>query len=719
VTSSREFALAIRARQELTKRLVALGPAPRWVGVGSLLPLLEPTSELRRHAAHPPDLARVMSELASQRYPSKHLATRPRATLPASDALLADVARVERGQWEFFGTPFQNQASAIDWNVHPATDARYPQVPWHRLPLIGAIPGDVKYVWELNRHHELVRLAQGYALSGDEALATRIRDLLWRWMDQNPPGRGVNWASSLEVSYRAIAWCWIWHLTRTSPVWQSELLPRFLWSLWHHARHIERYDSIHHSPNTHLTGEALGLLYVGLFFPEFRRAARWATAGERLLDSELQYQVLPDGMHFERATGYHRYTVEIYTHCALLSRAYGLPISDRVQEALERMLRASQALARPDGSWPIVGDEDSGAVLRVTVSSPDDQRPMLAVNAGLLNERQWSLGVDAPARAAGWWLLDDLSWHRLASMPATELPAGTFALESAGYYGIREQGSRRGWFCLVDAGPHGGDSTGHAHTDLGHVEIARGDVRVVADPGTSSYTADPAARDRERSEQSHGCLVVAEAPLARPRGPFAWDSVAVTPRAKSGRDDGAWWCELTYTRPTNTSASIVRHRRVVVLVPSFGVVVCDEIVAPTGARASIHWPIPHPTEAFVRHDHSIEGPGFGIAWAANATAGAIDSSLEPTWYSPAYGERRPASVLRLSPSKTESSIVVTSFSEQAAEVVLDRAAERTATISSGDVQICVSFDAGGPPRVQRTVLESGSQRRRHSTPVVP
>ena len=100
-----------------------------------------------------------------------------------------------------------------------------------------------------------------------------------------------------------------------------ELLPRFLWYLWHHARHIERYDSIHHSPNTHLTGEALGLLYVGLLFLEFRRSARWAATGGQLLVSELEYQVLNDGMHFERATGYHRYTVEIYTHGAAWSRA--------------------------------------------------------------------------------------------------------------------------------------------------------------------------------------------------------------------------------------------------------------------------------------------------------------------------------------------------------------------------------------------------------------
>ena len=35
-----------------------------------------------------------------------------------------------------------------------------------------------------------------------------------------------------------------------------------------HAAHVERYLSLYYSPNTHLTGEALGLFYAGAVFPE-------------------------------------------------------------------------------------------------------------------------------------------------------------------------------------------------------------------------------------------------------------------------------------------------------------------------------------------------------------------------------------------------------------------------------------------------------------------
>jgi hypothetical protein len=667
-----------------------------------LLPLLHRNARLQRAVEDPSEIAELFSDLSATRFPSAHLAARATQRLPAFDALIADVERVKRGVWEFLGSPV-SYGSDVDWDVHPVTLARYPDVPWHQLPLIGAVPGDVKCVWELNRHRELVRMAQGYMLLRDESLAERIAALLARWMDQNPPGRGINWASSLEVAYRAIAWCWIWHLTRTSAVWRSQLFPRFLWFLWHHARHVERYDSIHHSPNTHLTGEALGMLYVGLLFPEFRRSIRWVTIGAKLLVSELDYQVLGDGMHFERATGYHRYTVEIYTHGAVLARAFGLGISEPIEAALPAMLRVSQVLARPNGTWPILGDEDSGAVIQLALANPDDQRPLLAVNAGLLDDPQWSLGVGAEARAAGWWLLDDESWNALESMPTTaELPATEFAFGTSGYHGARESGTSNPWYCVVDGGPHGGEQTGHAHTDLGHVEIARGDLAIIADPGSSSYTADLDVRNNERSERAHACLVLSGSELASPRGPFSWHSVAATPQTRSGVIDGAWWCEVSYSRPGATSgSSTVRHRRTIVLVRSLGVIIHDEVEGASTVDAYLHWPIPHAINSLVRERERVQGPGFAVNWANEP--GLRDKSylLEESSYSPAYGVRQPATLLRLALPKSNLVTLVTTFTEHPADVALNPSNGREVTITSGSSGARLTLRGGEPPKVRR------------------
>ncbi|HEX8336794.1 MAG TPA: alginate lyase family protein, partial [Pyrinomonadaceae bacterium] len=57
--------------------------------------------------------------------------------------------------------------------------------------------------------------------------------------------------------------------------------------------------------------------------PELRRAARWREAGRGILLEQLTRQVRPDGVYFEQASYYQRYTADFYTHFMLLARAAG------------------------------------------------------------------------------------------------------------------------------------------------------------------------------------------------------------------------------------------------------------------------------------------------------------------------------------------------------------------------------------------------------------
>jgi len=67
---------------------------------------------------------------------------------------------------------------------------------------------DPKIIHELNRHQHLPRLAKAYLLTGDERYSSEAVAQLNIWIDQNPPGRGINWQSSLEIGIRAISWLW-------------------------------------------------------------------------------------------------------------------------------------------------------------------------------------------------------------------------------------------------------------------------------------------------------------------------------------------------------------------------------------------------------------------------------------------------------------------------------------------------------------------------------
>src|ERR1043166_2731323 len=200
------------------------------------------------------------------------------------------------------------------------------------------IAGDKKIIWELNRHQHFQTLGQAYWLTGDERYARVCVAHLEAWMDANPPKLGINWTSSLEAAFRSISWLWAVHFFKSSPSLTPEVFKRAWKFLYLSARHLESYLSTYFSPNTHLTGEALGLFYIGTMMPEFKEAKRWQELGSRILVEQLPIHVKSDGVYFEQSSYYHRYTTDFYLHFLLLARANQLELPPQVEEALVLLL---------------------------------------------------------------------------------------------------------------------------------------------------------------------------------------------------------------------------------------------------------------------------------------------------------------------------------------------------------------------------------------------
>src|SRR5207249_6070945 len=89
-------------------------------------------------------------------------------------------------------------------------------------------------------------------------------------------------------------WIWGLYFFKHSRNLTEAAYLRTLKFLYLHGRHVETYLSTYYSPNTHLTGEALGLVYLGTLFPELRDAARWRRIGWAILVEQLNKQVRPE-----------------------------------------------------------------------------------------------------------------------------------------------------------------------------------------------------------------------------------------------------------------------------------------------------------------------------------------------------------------------------------------------------------------------------------------
>ena len=125
---------------------------------------------------------------------------------------------IRRGQFDLLGRSRLDFGRPVDWHVDPVSGERVARVHWSRVEHPkpeSAI--DYKLIWELNRHQYFAILGKAYWYTGDERYAATFVEHLMGWMDANPPKCGVNWASSLELAFRAISWIWGLYFFKTSP----------------------------------------------------------------------------------------------------------------------------------------------------------------------------------------------------------------------------------------------------------------------------------------------------------------------------------------------------------------------------------------------------------------------------------------------------------------------------------------------------------------------
>jgi heparinase II/III-like protein len=573
------------------------------------------------------------------------------------EGIISTADAICRGRFGLLGYRNLDFGNPVDWHLDPIAGRRAPLVHWSRLdPLDPAVVGDSKVVWELNRHQWLLQLGQAYRATGDEGYAEVFARSVREWIRANPTGMGINWASSLEVAFRLIAWCWALALFAGSPALSAEMRAMLLAGIGAHARHIERYLSHYFAPNTHLTGEALGLLYAGVLFPELRRARQWQALGTRILVAQCERQIFADGVYFEQSTCYQRYTAEIYLHFLILAARNGIAVPDAVADRLQRLLDFLVAVRRPDGSMPMIGDADGGWLLPLTPRAAEDLRGVMGVAAAFFARSDYAWAADGPAPEVQWLLgvEGQKAFEALTPAPPRTTPSRLFP---DGGYAVMQTGWERDAHQLVlSAGRLGGTSRGaHGHADLLGLQCAVFGEPFIIDPGTDGYTRHPEWRDFFRGTAAHSTLRVDGQPQATPAGPFKWAS---RPRARLRRWLSTETLDLAdaeHEAYHHLPDPVTHRRRVIFLKPRYWVVV-DDLAGREEHRVEIQFQFAPMT---VTVDANLwaracgrRGRGLLMRPFSTATLAAevCAGGLAPLrgWVSPDYGRRQPAPILTYS-----------------------------------------------------------------------
>lgn len=391
--------------------------------------------------------------------------------------------------------------SGYRWNVK----AYFKDIPYGHVHHV-----DIKVPWELSRFQHLPALGKVYWLTGDEKYPREFANEIEDWIESNPPLYGVNWACTMDVAIRAVNWIWAYYFFKDSAEVSDELLLKFLRSLYIHGKFImENLErSLYGINSNHYLSDVVGLVYLGVTFPEFKDAKKWQEFGVKEVIKEMGKQVYPDGMDYEGSVSYHRLVTELFLSATLLCLSNGISFPDWYMERLEKMIESVMYYTKPDGTAPQIGDNDDGR-LHILANygnwSRLDHRYLLSIGAVPFNRPDFKEAAGEFHEEALWLLGNQETTANSLADYSCNKQLRSKAFPEGGFYIMR----RDSLYMIVDCVPSNSKApSGHKHNSRLSFELFAYDKSFIIDPGAYIYTADKDMRNLFRSTRYHNTVVV-------------------------------------------------------------------------------------------------------------------------------------------------------------------------------------------------------------------
>lgn len=317
---------------------------------------------------------------------------------------------------------------------------------------------EASHLWNFNLHYfeYCVPLAARFARTGDVADAELFKRLAGSWMDACEYPRGDAW-HSYTISLRLVNWLICLDLFGDSLAGDGEFVGRLSKSMYRQYRHLLTNQEKHLLAN-HYFENLKTLVICALAFGEDDVLAEV----ERDYLVQLDEQVLPDGVHYERSMMYHKLILEGMLRVGLAYRSAGKDASGGIAEKAKQMLDAMASIERGMGKTPFFNDSADG----------------VAKECGSL--------VSACRVVYGF-----------------EPDNTKTAFPDSGFYKLYD-GNAALIFFAGEPGPR--YMLGHAHCDLLSFELAVAGKPVIVNSGTYAYQSE--LRPYFRSTAAHNTAVV-------------------------------------------------------------------------------------------------------------------------------------------------------------------------------------------------------------------
>ncbi len=422
---------------------------------------------------------------------------------------------VKSGHFHLLGVEWPDKGRESKWFLDPHTGNHWSQSEYcFRIPYRHTSElGDVKYVWELNRLQYLQPMAALAAIGSDQEMAAFCAKSIESWIDNNPPYKGINWASGIELSCRLVSVIVVISLIGAD--YFTGIQRRKIWStLEAHGYWLYRFPSKYSSANNHLVAEASGLFLLGMLAPSLRDSERWLKYGKETLIRETGKQIYVDGVGAEQSPTYLAFTLEWLLLCAHVSRKNGEEFPDVFWKRIESAGDYLRWITDTSGNQPKIGDDDEGRVF-YQEGEPDTYVCSVMSSISAVTGR---FDLAPPVGTPGFREVI----FGLAQTYVQEI-AGVRSFPEGGYTVYRDRHNDAEHMLVMDHGPLGYLSiAAHGHADALSIWLSIDGQPVLVDSGTYLYHSGGDWRDYMRSTLAHNTLSICGDSSSQMSGAFNW-----------------------------------------------------------------------------------------------------------------------------------------------------------------------------------------------------
>ena len=329
----------------------------------------------------------------------------------------------------------------------------------------------------LARQHKAVDMALASFYRNDQAttisyFATQVRSLNQAFTNgeyerQNASG-GNGVYEVFRAGYRVLNWLLIHNMYLSQTAYQPADQLEMIKTLLHHGAQLNDRTPTFKYGN-HQTRGLSALALIAIMLPEFEGTDQWYQHAMNLLEQHLEKEINPDGFQFERSVHYHMSDIDNYFYVYQLAQLNNLEVSPIMEHKLQQLFTTLVKIAQPDRHAPVLQDDTEEPWAEFNYIDK-----VMTLGAILFDDPTIFYFAADKVEAFKYWFVRQEQIEALKTRKKTKPELGSIALETTGYYVMRNGWNINSQFMIISAGLDE-NKPSHQHGDmLGLVAYANG-----------------------------------------------------------------------------------------------------------------------------------------------------------------------------------------------------------------------------------------------------